>query len=166
MALAPAVRQAVWAVDGQLPVADVRTQQAIVKLRVARPALVLRLLAVAAGIALLLAVVGLYGVIAFLVATRSREIGVRLAVGASPALVVAMIMRQGAGVAITGIALGIAAAMLATRLMSSLLFGIEATDPKTYAVAAAAVAVVALFATTIPAARAAAVDPARTLRAD
>jgi putative ABC transport system permease protein len=123
------------------------------------------LLAVAAGIALLLAV-GLHGVIAFVVTTRTREIGVRLAVGASPAQVVGMIVRQGAGVTIAGVALGIVSATLATRLMSSLPFGIEATDPVTYAAAAGTVAIVALLATAVPAVRAAAVDPVQTLRAD
>jgi putative ABC transport system permease protein len=124
------------------------------------------LLAVFAAAAALLAAVGIYGVMSYAVSRRSREIGVRMALGARPGEVLRLIVGQGMGVAAAGAAAGLAAALVLTRLMRSLLYGVPPTDLATYAAVAAGLLVIALVASYVPARRAARIDPATALRAE
>jgi ABC-type antimicrobial peptide transport system permease subunit len=124
------------------------------------------LLAGFAGVALLLAAVGIYGVIAYSVQQRSREIGIRVALGAQSAVLLRVLVRQGLLLAGAGVALGLAAAAGLTHLMSSLLFGVTAVDPLTYAVVSALLLAVSVLASYLPARRAMGIDPVRALRAD
>ncbi len=119
-----------------------------------------------AGLALVLAIVGLYGVLALIVAQRRREIGVRLALGASPRDVVRLMLSEGARLAALGVVVGIAGSLALTRVLASLLYGISTTDSVTFVGAAAFVALVALAATYGPARRAASVDPKAALAAE
>ena len=160
------LEQAVWAVNPNLPLARVQTLEEIQASSMAQTSFALVMLAIAAGVALLIGVVGIYGVIAYAAAQRTREIGVRMALGAQVADVRSMFMRHGLTLTVTGIALGIAASIAATRVMSSLLFGVSPTDPMTYVAVSAVLASVALFATYLPARRAARVDPIVALRAE
>ncbi len=157
-------RETVWAVNPNLPLAGVRTQKAIVEGRTARTSFTMLLLSIAAGVALLLGIVGLYGVISYAVSTRTREIGIRMAMGARHQQVTRMVLRRGLGLAAIGVAVGLAAAVGLTRFMSALLFGVEPVDPVTYIVTSAALTAIALLATYIPARRAAGVDPTEALR--
>jgi putative ABC transport system permease protein len=122
------------------------------------------LLAVFAGIALFLAALGIYGVLAYFVSQRSRELGIRLALGAKPQVLFRMVVGQGMRPVAVGAAIGLAGAVALTTLMRSLLFGVTAVDPAAYAVAAAALAVIALLACAAPAFRATRVDPLVALR--
>ncbi len=124
------------------------------------------LLAVFAGVAVLLSAIGIYGVIAYLVGQRSREIGIRLALGASQTTVIRMIALDGAIMTATGIGVGLVGAFALTRSMTALLFDVKPSDPMTYLVVTALLAAVALAASCIPALRAAHVDPALTMRAE
>ncbi len=158
------VRQAVWSVDAKLPLAHVHTLSYFYVRSMARTAFTLIMLGIAAGMALLLSTVGLYGVIAYSVSQRTREIGIRMALGAQRGDVLATVV--GAGMAIIGIglALGLGAALVLTRFLSSLLFGVRSADPITYTVVMLLLAVVALAACYIPARRATRVDPMIALR--
>jgi ABC-type antimicrobial peptide transport system permease subunit len=122
------------------------------------------MLAIAAGVALLLGVVGIYGVIAYVASQRVKEIGIRIALGALARDVTGLFLRQGLLLAGIGIAIGMVAAGVATRVMSTLLYGVHALDPLTYLTAAVALGLTAALASYIPAARAARVDPADALR--
>jgi len=124
------------------------------------------MLGIAAGIALLLGVVGIYGVISYAVGRRTREIGIRLALGARAGQVTRRILRDEGRVTALGLVVGLAGAFALTRLMRSLLFGVSPTDPVSFAGAAGLLAIVALLATWVPARRSARIDPARTLRAE
>jgi ABC-type antimicrobial peptide transport system permease subunit len=124
------------------------------------------MLAIAASVALLLGVVGIYGVIRYIAAQRTREIGIRMALGAQAGDVRRLFLRHGLVLTMGGIAFGIGAAMLATRVMSALLFGVGPKDPVTYAAASAGLAAVAALATYLPARRASAIDPVVALRTD
>ena len=122
------------------------------------------MLATAAGVALILGLVGIYGVISYVVSQRTREIGVRMALGASAPVVRGMVVRQGAALAGIGVVLGLIASAGLSRVMGSLLFGVSAKDPVTYVGVAGALALVAVLASWLPARRAAGVDPAIALR--
>ena len=159
------LQRAVWAVDSNLPLAAVQTVHDIRADSMAQTSFAMVMLAIAAGVALLLGVVGIYGVIGYVVSQRTREIGTRMALGAQPADVRRLFLRQGVVLTVTGIVLGVAASMVVTRGMSSLLFGVSAMDPVTYVVVAAALAGVALVATYLPARRASLIDPIVALRA-
>jgi ABC-type antimicrobial peptide transport system permease subunit len=124
------------------------------------------LVGVFAALALMLSIVGLYGVVALIVGQRTREIGVRLALGAQPRTVVRMILHEGAIMAMVGVALGVAGALALTRVMKALLFGISTTDPWTFVASAALVIAVALGAAWVPARHAARVDPKTALVGD
>ena len=124
------------------------------------------LLGSASGIALLLGLVGIYGVISYIVSQRTREIGVRMALGATAPSVRSMVVRQGLTLAGGGVVIGLIAAGLMSRVMASLLYGVSATDPVTYLGVAISLVVVSLAASWIPAARAAGVDPSRALRSE
>ena len=165
-ALADDARAVVRSLDPNLPIAEIRTLEQIAGANIARPRLNLLLLGGFAILALLLAAIGLYGVIAYSVAQRRAEIGVRVALGASRPDVLRLIVGQGVRLTLAGLVVGLVGALVLTRLMSSLLFGVEPTDPLTLATVAAFLAGVALLASWIPAHRAAATDPAIALRAE
>ena len=157
------VRSAVWAVNPRLPIAQVRTLEEILDRSMARTSFTLVMLAVAALTAVLLGGVGIYGVTSYAVAQRSREIGVRMALGAGRRDVGALVLRHGMAVAAAGAVVGLAAAVGATRLMAALLYGVEPIDPVTFAVAAVGAALLAAAASWFPARRAARVDPVESL---
>jgi putative ABC transport system permease protein len=164
--LAMALRQTVAALDPDQPVADVRTMEERIGQSLAVRRFNMLLLVLFASVALVLAAIGMSGLVAYAVAQRTREIGVRLALGAQPREVVALLVRDGMMPALAGAAAGLAIAIGATRLMSSLLFGVGATDAATFATVAALLAVVALVACWLPARRATRVDPVLALRAE
>jgi predicted permease len=158
------VRTAVAMVDPELPLTHVASGLALIVDSLSGRRFELALLAVFATLALVLAAVGLYGLIAYSVVQRQREVGVRLALGASPREVVRLVLREGAGTAAAGATLGIAGAVIAARFMRSLLFGIGALDGVTFAAATLLLIAIALLATWLPARRAARVDPMEALR--
>jgi predicted permease len=165
-ALAGAMRRVVQEADRNLPVSNVRTMEEIVEQSVVTRRLPMLLLGLFAGLALLLAAVGLYGVIAYSVTQRTREIGVRMALGASPVEVLGLVVRDGMWLVVVGVVVGLVAAFALTRVMESMLFGVSATDPATFLLTAGLLVAVALLATLVPALRAARVDPLVALRYD
>jgi ABC-type antimicrobial peptide transport system permease subunit len=158
------VRQAVWSVNSTLPLASVRTMQEVYDKSVARTSFTLVMLGIAGVMALVLGIIGIYGVISYTVSQRNREIGIRLALGAQGGDVLQMVLRQGARMVLVGVAIGIGAALGLTGLMRSLLFGVTARDPMTFAAVAALLILVSLLASYIPARRAMLVDPIVALR--
>jgi predicted permease len=160
------VRQAVWSVDANLPVADVRTLAYYYGKSIARTSFTLVMLAIAGGMALLLGAVGLYGVIAYSVSQRTREIGIRIALGAQIGELTGMFVRQGLMLAAIGLACGLVVAAAAMRLMASLLFHVSPVDPVTYVVVCLGLAGTAALASYVPSRRAAAVDPVEALRSE
>ena len=160
------VQQAVWSVNGNLPVASPQTMQQIYDASMARTSFTLVMLAIAGAMALLLGIVGIYGVIAYAVAQRRREIGIRLALGAQRRELRWMFVRSALLLTGVGVALGLVAAAGLTQLMKSLLFGISPIDPLTYAAVVAVLGGVAVVASYLPARRAAAVNPVEALRAE
>jgi putative ABC transport system permease protein len=159
-------RRAIWSVDASVPVFRERTMKDVYDASMARTSFTLVLLGIAGLMALVLGVVGIYGVIAYAVTQRSREIGIRMALGAEPSGLQGMFVRQGLLLATVGAALGLVAAIGLTRLMSSLLFKTTALDPATYAVVSAILIAAAMVASYLPARRATAVDPIVALRTD
>ncbi len=159
-------QQAIWSVNGRQPVFLVTTLKALYDQSMARTSFTLVMLAIAGGMALVLGIVGIYGVIAYVVSQRTREIGIRTALGAQPAGLLGMFVRHGLWLAGVGAALGLVAAAGLTRLMSSLLFGVTALDPVTYAAVSALLIAAAVLASYLPARRAIAVDPVQALRAE
>jgi predicted permease len=157
-------QQAVWSVNSNLSLASVRTMQEVYDKSVARTSFTLVMLGIAGAMALALGLIGIYGVISYTVSQRKREIGIRLALGAQGGDVVGMVLRQGAKLAILGVCIGVAAAFVLARLMTSLLFGVTAHDPLTFAAVVALLIMVALLACYIPARRAMRVDPMIALR--
>ena len=164
VSLAPAIREAVRSIDKDLPVVDVASMEKLLSVSLARARFSTVVLGVFAGIALLLAVVGIYGVISYGVTERTHEIGLRVALGAQQADILGMVLRQGLLLALTGVAIGMLSAFGATRLMSSLLFGTSSTDPVTYTAVICILTTAALAACYIPARRASQVDPMVALR--
>jgi putative ABC transport system permease protein len=163
-AVVTAVRQTVHAMDPELPVSNVRPMREWIATSAAQPRLNAVLLAVFAGIALLVAAIGTYGVLAYSVSQRTRELGVRMALGADRSGVLRLIVREGMTVGIAGIVAGVVAAAVFGRAISTLVFGVSAWDPVTYGVVTAALALVTLAACVVPAMRAARVDPIIALR--
>jgi putative ABC transport system permease protein len=164
LALAAAVRAAIWAVDPDRAVSNVATMDEVMQVSAARRLFTLRLMAVFAAIAVLLAMVGIYGVLSYAVGERTREIGVRMALGAPRGRIVAMVVGRGALYAAAGLLLGTALAAATSHLLSALLFGVSAQDPATYAGLALLLALMALLAAWLPARRAAALDPLAATR--
>jgi predicted permease len=158
------VRQVVWSVNSNLPLASVQTMQKVYDKSMARSSFTLVMLGIAGSMALALGIIGIYGVISYTVSQRQREIGIRMALGAQREDVLEMVLRQGAKMALTGVAIGIGAALGLMRLMASLLFGVTAHDPLTFLAVAALLISVALLACYIPARRATKVDPIVALR--
>ena len=163
--IAPALRAAIRNLDPKLPVVNLQSMASVVTGSVARPRFVMTLMGIFAGVALLLGAVGIYGVMSYSVAQRTNEIGLRIALGANGREVSRMVVAQGMRVAVVGIAVGVVAAVAATRVMSGLLFNVSATDPLTYAVVATLLTIVALIASYVPARRATLVDPMTAIRA-
>jgi putative ABC transport system permease protein len=162
--LIPAVKSQIWSVDKNQPVSDIKTMDQVLSDSLARRRIYMALLGIFAGAALLLAAVGIYGVMSYTVNQRVHEIGLRLALGAERADVLRLILSEGTKIAFVGTAAGIAVALALTRLMTSLLYGVTATDPATLVAVAALPVFVALVACYIPARRAMRVDPAVALR--
>jgi predicted lysophospholipase L1 biosynthesis ABC-type transport system permease subunit len=160
------LQTAVTGVNANLPIADVNTLQSIYDKSLARSSVTLMLLAIAGGMALLLGIVGIYGVISYSVSQRTREIGIRMALGGSLEKVTRLFVRQGVRMCGIGLIAGFAGALLLTGLMKSLLFGVSAGDPLTYATAAAGLMMAALVGSYLPARRATKVDPVEALRAE
>jgi predicted permease len=158
------LQQAVWSVNPNLPLAGVQTLDRILAESMAQTSFAMVMLAIAAGVALLLGVVGIYGVIAYVAAQRTREIGIRMALGAQAGDVRRLFLRHGLVLTGAGIALGIGVALGLTRVLSALLFGVGPMDPATYAAVSAGLASVAVLATWLPARRASRMDPMVALR--
>jgi predicted permease len=158
------MRQAVSEVTPELPLAQVRTLAEVQQASMARTSFSLVLLGIAGAMALLLSIVGVYGVLAYAVAQRQREVGIRMALGAAPHNVQRMFVYRGMALSAVGIAVGVVAAAALTRLLSSLLFGVEPLDAITFVAAALFLALAALLASYVPARRAATVPAAETLR--
>jgi putative ABC transport system permease protein len=163
-ALASALRSEVWAIDNNLAVAEVAPMEKIVSESIAQPRFILLLVGFFAVVALVLAAVGIYGVMSYSVTQRSQEIGIRMALGAQASDVLKMVVWQGMALTAAGVAIGLAGAFAVTRLMGSLLYGVSATDPVTFGMIALILAGVALGASFVPARRATKVDPMIALR--
>jgi putative ABC transport system permease protein len=166
LSIASAVREAVWSVDRHVPVGDLQPMRAMLGTTLARPRLLLTLLAAFAITGLALGAIGVYGVVAFGVARRRREIGIRMALGASRGSVVRLMLGESAGYAAAGLAAGVGLALASSRVMKGLLFEVPATDGPTYAALGIAVAALVAMASYWPARRAASVNPAESLRGD
>lgn len=166
MGLASEVEQAVWRANPNLPVAGIRTLEQIVRTSMARRFFAMAMLAIAAGAAVLLGIVGTYGVISYVVSLRFREIGIRMALGADRRDVRRLVLLQWGRVIGLGLVLGCVIAVFGSRVLASLLYGISGTDPWTYLLAAMGLGLASLLACSLPARRAVRVDPLRTLRLD
>jgi predicted permease len=159
-----AAQNVVWSVNKDVPLASVRTMQEVIANSVQRRRFSMLLLTIFAAVAMLLAAIGLYGVMSYAVAQRTKEIGIRMALGARRPDVLALVVRQGMTLVLMGIAAGTLLSLGMTRLISGMLFGITATDPLTFAGVAVLLGTVAFFANYLPARRAASVDPMVALR--
>jgi putative ABC transport system permease protein len=162
--LANAMVREIHAVDAGVPVYDIRTMQERLYDSLARQRFATAMLGAFAAFALLLAAVGVYGVISYLVTQSTHDIGLRLALGAQPGQILGLVLRQGMALAAAGIVAGLIGAAALTRVMASLLFGVSATDALTFGLVAAILAAVVCVATLIPARRATGVDPMVALR--
>jgi putative ABC transport system permease protein len=160
------VRDKIWSLDRQQPLYNVRSAEQVLAKSIARPRFNMLLITILASVALILAAVGIYGVISYSVTQRTNEIGVRMALGASAADVLKLVVGQGMLLAGTGVALGLLAAFAVTRIMATLLFGVTTTDPITYFGLALLIGIIALLACYIPARRATKVNPVNALRAE
>ncbi|HWP43421.1 MAG TPA: ABC transporter permease [Blastocatellia bacterium] len=159
-----AVQRAIWSVSGALPVSKAETLEQLLNEQIAEPRLYTALLGVFAAIALALAAVGVYGITSYSVAERTHEIGIRMAIGADRRDILGLVIRQGLALTLTGVAIGVAAGLATTRIMSSLLFQVGANDPLTFIIISALLTVVALAASYIPARRATKLDAITALR--
>jgi predicted permease len=164
--LTSAVASAIHALDPDLPLYNVRTMEQRLDESLARRKFSMALLTAFAVLALALATIGVYGVIAYLVNQGTRELGIRIALGASQRNILALVMRQGMSLALTGVGIGVAGAFALTRLMQSLLFGVKATDALTFAAIPVLLTLIALLTSLIPASRAARIDPMVSLRSE
>jgi putative ABC transport system permease protein len=162
----PDLQAAVRAIDPQVPLSEIQTFEEVVSRSLWRQRLQGNVLAIFAAMSLVLACVGLYGVVSYAVAQRTRELGVRMALGASRRAVMFMVFGQSGRVVLAGIGIGVAAAFFAVRIMAALLYGVEARDVATFFTVPIVLAATALLATLAPALRATRVDPMTALRAD
>jgi len=163
-AIAPAIQREIRGLDPNQPVSDVRTMNQVMSEWVARSRFNTLLLGLFAGLATLLSAVGIFGVMNYSVALRTRELGLRLAVGAQPRQVLLLVLKQGLGLTVVGVVLGLAAAFALTRLLSGLLFGVAAVDVTTFASISLLLVIVSLLACYLPARRAMRIDPLSALR--
>jgi putative ABC transport system permease protein len=163
-AIAPAVQREIRSLDPNQPVSDVRTMNQVMSETVSRARFNTVLLVLFAGLATLLSAVGIFGVMNYSVALRTREIGLRLAIGAQPRQVLLLILRQGLLLTAIGVVIGLAAAFALTRLLSGLLFGVAAGDASTFASISVLLIAVSLVACYLPARRAMRIDPLQALR--
>jgi ABC-type antimicrobial peptide transport system permease subunit len=166
MALVGPIRAEVRRIDPMMPIANPRLMTDVVDASLATPRLTGTLLAIFAGLALLLAGIGVAGVLSYLVSRRRREIGIRLALGASRTSVLALVVRRGMAYAVAGIGIGSAFAFAAGRSIQGLLYGVAPHDPSTFAIVAGVLLALAAAASAVPAARAARVDPLEALRGE
>jgi ABC-type antimicrobial peptide transport system permease subunit len=166
LAMANAVRDAIWSVDREQTITSISTLDHLVGEAVARPRLLTVLLGLFGAVGLLLGAVGLYGVLSYLVSSRQREIGVRIALGAPRGAVLGMVVRKGLAMAVAGITIGLVAAFALTRYLRDVLFGVAPTDPMTYGLVILSMLAVAVIASAVPARRAATVDPVIAFRSD
>jgi predicted permease len=164
--LTPVIRQAVSAIDPGLPIVQLRSMEDVVGASLARQRFLSLLLGIFAAVALLLAAIGTYGVLSYMVSERQREIGIRMALGAGNGRIVRMVLRQGIGIAAVGIVAGVAGALALSRITRSLLYGVDPADPATFGVVVIVIAVIATAACLIPMRRATRVDPLTAIRAD
>lgn len=164
--LTPAIREQIWDLDKDMPIANVATMDQLLAESVAQPRFRTLLLGIFAALALVLASVGIYGVISYSVTQRTHEIGIRMALGAQARDVMTLVIRQGMGLALIGVALGLAASFALTRVMESLLFEVSTSDQATFTGVAALLIAVAVLACWIPARRASRVDPMAALRCE
>jgi putative ABC transport system permease protein len=162
--LAVAARRELQAIDPTIPVADVRLMEDVLASAQSRPRFLTLLLSLFSGSALMIATIGIYGVISYSVARRSKEFGLRMALGAQPSNILGLVLKQGVLLTLIGLVLGVTSALILTRLMASLLFGVQPTDALTFVGVSALLSAVALLATYIPARRATQVDPIKALR--
>jgi ABC-type antimicrobial peptide transport system permease subunit len=160
------VREAIWSVNRDVPIALERPMTTLYAESLARTSFALVMLAIAGSMALALGVIGIYGVIAYVVAQRAREIGIRMALGARRREVRTMFLRHGLRLSAVGVVIGLFAALALTRFLSSLLFGIGPTDAVCYIAAIAVILAAAALASYLPARRASAIDPMQTLKAE
>jgi predicted permease len=160
------VHDTVWSVNSSLPLGQLRTLDSLYHQSLAQTSFTLMMLAIAGAVALLLGVIGVYGVISYAVSQRRREIGIRLALGAQPPHIQGLFIRRGLIVAGVGVVIGLGGAAGFSRLMRSLLFGISPLDPITFAAVPLVLAAAAVLASYLPARRAAAVDPVETMRSE
>lgn len=165
-ALVPGIRSELRSLDREVPISQIQTMEEVVRSSLAQRRLSMSLLVVFAALATALAAVGIYGVMAYIVAGRTHEIGIRMAMGAQPAEVLRMILRDGGKLTGMGVGIGLAASVVLTRALSSLLYGVSASDPITFGAISLLLICAAMLASYIPARRAAAVDPMEALRYD
>jgi ABC-type antimicrobial peptide transport system permease subunit len=165
-ALAPQVAKEIRALDPDLPLYHLRPMAARVGESLARQRFAMLLLSAFAAVALALAAIGIYGVMAYLVGQGTREIGIRMALGASQRSVLAMIVRHGMTVALAGAAIGVVGALALSRVMRTMLFGVQGSDPLTFVAVSLLLAAIAFVATYLPARRAARIDPMISLRSE
>jgi predicted permease len=158
------VREAIWSVNPNLPLAGVRTLDELQTRSMARTSFSLIMLGIAAGVALILGAIGIYGVISYIVSQRTRELGVRLALGAGAGDVRVMVLKQGLLLSGAGVLIGLGAAFGLTRLMGALLYGVDPVDPMTFGSVAVGLTAVALLASYLPALRASRIDPVEAIR--
>jgi len=158
------VQEAVWSVNSNLPLASVQTMQDVYNKSMARTSFTLVMIGIAAAMALALGVVGIYGVMSYIVSQRQREIGIRLALGAQRGQVLQMVLEQGTKLTVVGVAIGVAVGLGFTRLMTHWLFGVSAHDPLTFTSVSSLLILVAILACYIPARRAMRFDPAVAIR--
>jgi predicted permease len=159
-----AVRDAIWEVNPNLPLAGVRGLNELLDRSMARTSFSLIMLGIAAAVALILGTIGIYGVISYIVSQRTRELGVRLALGANAGDVRKMVLKQGMILCSFGVLFGLGAAFGLTRLMEALLYGVDPVDPMTFGAVTVSLTLVALLASYVPAARAASIDPVEAIR--
>jgi ABC-type antimicrobial peptide transport system permease subunit len=164
--LVPAIRSAVRSVDQQVAITDVRTMREVIAQSTGRARFYLMLLSVFAGVALVLAVSGIYGVLSYAVAQRTREFGIRSALGSTPATTLALVTREGLRLIGVGIALGLVGSFAATRLLVAMLYGVSPLDRSTWATTTVTLVIVAMLATLLPAFRATRADPLLAIRSD
>lgn len=160
----PALRQAIWSIDPNQPVATVKTMEQIVADSIAQPRLNMTLMGMFGGLALILAAVGIYGLLSYAVTQRTQEMGIRMALGAQAGDVLSLVLKQGMALALLGEAIGLAGAFALTRLIRGLLFGVTPTDATIFIAVTGVLTTIALLACYLPARRATKVDPLKALR--